>query len=484
MHKNKILITAAILLTLSLNVFAENVTSFQNTVSTNTQYQLAHNKFALANVNTAHNDFSDIIDNADSTTFPLLNQAISLAEYGFFDLTDKIFSKVDDFEISENYIKDIKQFYYPSKKLQQEDILQLAEAYANIMYNNYAQETILDLVNSSTLMQHDYTYYILALAFYETKDFEQALNYISMATSQNNNINYKILKTKILLEVNQKKLAIKQLEDIKKNKIQIPTLTKKIEALEQYVLYKISKNENSKDLHLGYYYYLEEKNNFAQNILLDGISNNPKINGEIYSLLAIINQENGSSKTEDYAKKAIRTGFERYQAPFILALIKLDENNTKSAHKLLTKASNLEKGTYFSKLKQAELLKNNKKNKQASKILLNIVKKQPNNYLAYYNLATLDEENAEKYLKKTLSYNVNYAPAYEKLCEIYTNREHFNLAKKYANNLKYIDEKDFKYYYYFSKIESAMGNTSNAEMYLEQCKIADPSYRDKIDEGL
>ena len=117
-------------------------------------------------------------------------------------------------------------------------------------------------------------------------------------------------------------------------------------------------------------------------------------------------------------------------------------------------------------------------------LLLNIIKNQPNNYQAYYNLALLNPEKAEYYLKKALSFNVNFASGYEKLCDIYIDREYFNMARNYINNLQYIDENDFKYYYYQSKIESAMGNTDKADFFLEECEKAEPNYRDKINKDL
>ena len=122
-------------------------------VGVNDSYNTAKNKFALSNVNAAHSDFQNIINNSDSKSFTLLNQALLLAEYGFFDLTDEIFSKIDDYEISQHYINDIKNFYYPAKKMPKEDLLYLAEAYSNIMYNNYAQETVLDIVNNGKLFR-------------------------------------------------------------------------------------------------------------------------------------------------------------------------------------------------------------------------------------------------------------------------------------------------------------------------------------------
>ena len=444
----------------------------------------AKNKFALSNTKAAHNDFLNLIDDADDKDFLLLNHAIILAEYGFFDLTDKIFSKIEDYEISQNYINNIKNFYYPAKRMGQEDLLYLAEAYSNIKYNNYAQETVLDIINNGSLFktQNDYTYYILSLGFFETKDYNQALNYITLATSQNgNNINYKILKIKILLELNQIKKAAKILEEIKKQEIVVPVLKNEILALEQYFLYKTVKNEKQKDYHLGYYYFLEDKISFSQKVLLNGLSTNKKINGEIYGLLSETYLKTDLKQAEEFARKSLKCGVFNASAYYTLGQIKQRENSFKQSSKLFNKASVLNKETPRAKIELAKNLKSRGKYKQAKKMWQEISKKYPNSAIAYYNLSKFTPENKEELLKKALSYNVEFISAYFDLAEIYINRDNYKLAEQYLRNAKNIDENDFRYYYYFSRLELQRGNNAKAQELLEICKSLEPNYQNLID---
>jgi len=452
-------------------------------IGINDSYNTAKNKFALSNVNAAHSDFQNIINSADNKTFTLLNHALLLAEYGFFDLTDEIFSKIDDYEISQNYIADIKNFYYPAKKMTQEELLYLAEAYSNIMYNNYAQETVLDIVNNGKLFRtpNDYIYYILALGYFETKDLLQALNYITLATSQNgNNLNYKILKTKILLELGQTKKAVKLLDEIKRQKFSIEDLRNKINALEQFVLYKTAKNEKLKDYHLGYYYYLEDKVSFAQKVLLNAISNNKKINGEIYALLAETYLSTDLKQAEEYALKSLRCGIYTEFAYYTLGLAKMSNKQFKAAAKNFNRAAILDKNSPRSKIKIAEINMQKNKEKQTKKQWQNLAKKHPTNSLVYTHLSKYFADNKELLLKKSLSYDVNNISAYYKLAEIYINRDNYNLAKQYLRNANNIDETDFRYYYYLSRIESLQGNFVQAEELLEHCKKLEPDYEERL----
>ena len=478
----KFCLSFAILL-ISCTVYADDVL-FGNAIDSGRieSYNVAQNKFTLTNVKPAHDDFKSIIEASTSEDFVLLDYAILLAEFGLFDLSDSIFSKISDYDVSKHYIKDIKRFYYPVKRLDESVIISLAEAYAGIKYNNYAQEAILEIVNNSDLMNRnlDYAYYVLALGYYETKDFVQALNYITLATTQNDaNINYKVLQIKILLEVNQKKKALALLKKLKEENFSIDFFNKKIMALEQYVLYKSSKSENQKDYHLGFYYLLENKANFAQKVLLDGISNNKKLNGGIYSLLAGISLPNDKLHSTLYANKALKTGHATFEAPYVLGVIEYD-NNRRQAMRFLNKAASMEKQSSFSDVQIATNLYNMGKLKQARKRLVKVTKKTPSCAMSYYQLSFLLPEEREHYLKKSLSYDVKLLSAYYELCKLYIERENYELAEDILNNVLYIDEKDFKYYYYLSQIEFSKGNSEMAHLLLEKCSVLEPNYRDII----
>lgn len=483
MLANKFFITILTLLIFNLPGLTTNtIEGYGIQYNGNEAFIKAENKFSLSNISAAHSDFRQLINSANNTDFFLLSRAITLAEYGFFDLTDSIFSKIDDYEISKNYVSEIKQFYYPAKRLNEEQIILLAEAYSNIVYNNYAQEAVLEIVNHNLLqINNDYTAYILALAYYETKDFIQAKNYISLAITQNpTNINYKILKTKILLDLNESKEALKLLEELKKEPLHIEELKTKILALEQFVAYKAQKNPKFKNLHLAHYYLLQGKIPAAQRVLLSNLSNNKKINGDIYALLANTYLKTDMQKAVENARKSLKYKCEKSSNYYILGLEKLNDNATKSALRLLNKIKSPVQEARRAKCLIAQVYSNANKAKQAEKLWENIAKKYPESYEAYYYIAKYDSENAEQYLKKSLSYNINFKPSYYALCQVYLERENFNLAKEFLNNVKDIDENDFRYYYYLSQVEFASGNDALAKDYENKCSTLEPNFRDII----
>lgn len=449
-------------------------------------FSTAQNKFALANTGAAHDDFKHIIETSSNRDFYLLDRAITLAEYGFFDLTDAIFSKIDDYDIAQNYIKDIKNFYYPAQRLEESELIHLAEAYSNIKYNNYAQETVLDIVNNNKLIQNasDYTYYILALGYFETKDYNQALNYITLATSRNpNNINYKIAKFNIFLELKEYKKAEKLLKELLKLELTCKELKNKIAALEQFYLYKTEKNEEQKNYHLGFYYLLEDKHNTAQRVLTSSISNNKKTNGQIYNLLARSYMHEDIAKANEYATKAIKSFCGTSISYYIQGVTKWKNNHPKQALKSLNKGKKLDKSTIIENT-IAEIYHKSGKIKQGHKMFARLCKKSPTNKKALYYLALYTNNNAEQLLKQALSYDIKFVDAYFQLALIYANRENFALAKEYLNNVKYICGVDYKYYYYLSCIEALQGNNELASEYEAKSKELEPNYRDIIDREL
>ena len=119
------------------------------------KYASAENRFLQGNVKAAHDDYVDLILRATHDDYVFLVYAMKMAEYGFFDLANELFLKLDDNLYTQNYVKDIKKFYYPSAMVNVKDTLYLADAYASIVYNNLAIETTSELQNSVQAEESD-----------------------------------------------------------------------------------------------------------------------------------------------------------------------------------------------------------------------------------------------------------------------------------------------------------------------------------------
>ena len=57
------------------------------------------------------------------------------------------------------------------------------------------------------------------------------------------------------------------------------------------------------------------------------------------------------------------------------------------------------------------------------------------------------------------------------------------MAETYLNNSYYIDENNFKYYYYLSLVLRAKGDIEKAKQSLIKCSILNADYQSKINLG-
>ena len=126
------------------------------------KFASAENRFLQGNVKAAHDDFADLISKAAHDDYVFLAYAIKMAEYGFFDLTEELIAKLDNNLYTKNYVKDIRNYYYPSGMVSVKDTLYLADAYAGIVYNNLSIETTSELLNSVQAEESDYKNYLIA----------------------------------------------------------------------------------------------------------------------------------------------------------------------------------------------------------------------------------------------------------------------------------------------------------------------------------
>ena len=181
------------------------------------KYASAENRFAQTNVKASYDDFNDLIQRASHDDYVFLVYAMKMAEFGFFDLSDALIKKLDSNNFTASYVSDIKKYYYHSAMVNPKDIIYLADAYSNIMYNNMAIETTSELLSGTQAAESDYKNYLIALGFYKSNNLRQALKYINNAITENDmNVNYLALKAKILADSNKSKQALKVLNKIQK----------------------------------------------------------------------------------------------------------------------------------------------------------------------------------------------------------------------------------------------------------------------------
>lgn len=448
------------------------------------KFASAENRFAQSNVKASYDDFNDLIQKASHDDYVFLVYGMKMAEYGFFDLSDALIAKLDDNGFTSSYVNDIKKYYYPSAMVNPRDVVYLADAYSNIMYNNMAIETTSELLNSNQASESDYKNYLIALGYYKSNNLPLALKYINNALVENDvNINYLSLKAKILADSGKSSQALKVLSKINKTDFKTVDFQRKVKAVEEYVLYRTAKAETLKDYHLAYYYHLQDKSLLATKVLQSAILHAKQYSPLVYSLLGRIYYENEEPlKAQEFASRAYREDKNNYLAVLTLADVSYDNRKYEDSLKFYKHAKKLTKNIDPS-VGIAKTYMAMDKDKKSKKIYEKLLKKNQYDEELLVNSLQVFPQKSDYYMPRVASIDISNNDIWLGLANLAIRDKNFNMATTYLNNSYYIDANNFKYYYYLSLVLRAKGDNELAQQSLIRCSRLNSDYAADINPG-
>lgn len=448
------------------------------------KFASAENRFAQSNVKASYDDFNDLIQRASHDDYVFLVYGMKMAEYGFFDLSDALIAKLDDNGFTSSYVNDIKKYYYPSAMVNPKDVVYLADAYSNIMYNNMAIETTSELLNSNQASESDYKNYLIALGYYKSNNLPLALKYINNALVENDvNINYLALKAKILADSNKSAQALKVLAKIKKADFKTVDFQRKVKAIEEYVLYRTAKAEALKDYHLAYYYHLQEKSLLATKVLQSTVLHAKQYSPLVFSLLGRIYYENEEPlKAQEFASRAFREDKNNYLASLTLADVSYDNRKYEDSLKYYKHAKKLTKDIEPS-VGMAKTYLAMEKDKKSKKIYEKLLKKNQYDEDLLVNSLQVFPQKSDYFMPRVASIDISNNDIWLGLANMAIRDKNFNMAATYLNNSYYIDANNFKYYYYLSLVLRAKGDNELAQQSLIRCSRLNSDYAADINPG-
>lgn len=448
------------------------------------KFASAENRFAQSNVKASYDDFNDLIQRASHDDYVFLVYGMKMAEYGFFDLSDALIAKLDDNGFTSSYVSDIKKYYYPSAMVNPKDVVYLADAYSNIMYNNMAIETTSELLNSNQASESDYKNYLIALGYYKSNNLPLALKYINNALVENDvNINYLALKAKILADSNKSAQALKVLAKIKKADFKTVDFQRKVKAIEEYVLYRTAKAEALKDYHLAYYYHLQEKSLLATKVLQSTVLHAKQYSPLVFSLLGRIYYENEEPlKAQEFASRAFREDKNNYLASLTLADVSYDSRKYEDSLKYYKHAKKLTKDIEPS-VGMAKTYLAMEKDKKSKKIYEKLLKKNQFDEDLLVNSLQVFPQKSDYFMPRVASIDISNNDIWLGLANMAIRDKNFNMAATYLNNSYYIDANNFRYYYYLSLVLRAKGDNELAQQSLIRCSRLNSDYAADINPG-
>ena len=455
------------------------LTNIMNAFSTSenpVSVEMATDKFKQANIASSYEVFSQILNNNDLSSVELLDLCEKMYQYGFFSLAD--IAKRKNIEPNfDFYIKTTEEFYSPQTLPTKEEELFFSQIYSNIIYNDRAVEAITELESQKDkYKKSDYVKYLLALGYFKTNNFKQSLSAIDDAIDINPKCeNYKVLKIKLLAELGRRQDALRLFNEYNNAKVLPYSYRKKCELLKQFILYKTEKNQWERNYALGRYYYTEGDYNKALKSLQNAtLTKNKKNLARVWGIMSRTYLKLGNKdKAREFANKCCKINPKNKDANVTLARLSDEKKEYKNAlehYIIASKDDRLD----TSRIRVAQIYQIFEEDNKAEKIYKTLIKKEEDVWQASYNLSKIDKENREVLLDKTIVYNPHYKEAwFEKTDDCIESQDYTN-AQKYLKNLLYIDEKDFRYYYYQGIIAREKGNNIEAVKYFQKSLTINP----------
>ena len=97
--------------------------------------------------------------------------------------------------------------------------------------------------------------------------------------------------------------------------------------------------------------------------------------------------------------------------------------------------------------------------------------------MAYYNVALKDSSRKTEYLKKAVALDISFTDGWLELAKTALDKSLFDTAKKYLAIAKYIDENNFKYYYYQGLLCKAQGLSQDAYFNFKKTLTLNPDFK-------
>lgn len=442
------------------------------------QYTIAMDKFTKSNVRSSYSDFKVLIESVTPNDYVYMHLSQDMASIGFFNLAELAITKIQDDNLSSLFEDDVRKFYFPSDKLTKQDQIYLAELYSNMRYNDQSREATAELSKQTALLaDSDYANYIAAFGSMKSGDYKQAKKYIDCATAKNpKNINYKRLKAEIIAQSENPKDAISLFNTINTDNFKTVTFDKEIDTSKQYVLYKSVKNDYLKKYHLAYYYYDNGEYNKAIGVLQTSISGKKSINKDVYALYAKVYYDMKEfEKAQNYAQKALDIDKSDPSSLLVLGDVAYRNKDFQTALKYYKKIQGKFKD-FSAELALAKTYLTMQEIQKAKEVYSKILKVSSKSFMAYYQMALLEPDREFEYLKKAISVNPNFKDGWIDLARVSLKKENIDKAISYLRVAKYIDDNDYRYYYYLGLVLKDKGMPLQAKENFEHSLKLNPNY--------
>ena len=444
----------------------------------------ATKKFNQGNVVVAYDEFENL-SNSINSDYALLVFAKSMYEIGFFSIGTKSLEKIKHKKFVQDTIDDLKRCYLPSFTLDKNEEIYLAKAYSSIHYDNSAQEISFELNKNETLTsKSDYANYILSQAMSESRQYQQALNFINKASSMNKtNLSYLNFKVKTLNALNKNKEALEIIEQVEKNNANEHIFKNSFMLQKETILANLSKDEQDRKYHQTMKTFME--GNYQKAIEdCKNILSFDKKNYKILTLLAMGQFVTGDRQS---AKKNYLASYEiNKNYPYTLSGlgdVKFLEYDLEGAVKYYKKALSQNPKDQTSALKLALIYKNDTKyEKDLKNLEKKLAKMDPAPFMSYHSIAaTIAKDNKNlrrEYIRRATAINPLYENGWVAFLNYELENKDLDGAKNFLYMVSFSNRTNYIYFYLNALYDIALNRTNSAIVNLRNCLSLKPDFED------
>lgn len=444
----------------------------------------ATKKFNQGNVVVAYDEFENL-SNSINSDYALLVFAKSMYEIGFFSIGTKSLEKIKHKKFVQDTIDDLKRCYLPSFTLDKNEEIYLAKAYSSIHYDNSAQEISFELNKNETLTgKSDYANYILSQAMSESRQYQQALNFINKASSMNKtNLSYLNFKVKTLNALNKNKEALEIIEQVEKNNANEHIFKNSFMLQKETILANLSKDEQDRKYHQTMKTFME--GNYQKAIEdCKNILSFDKKNYKILTLLAMGQFVTGDRQS---AKKNYLASYEiNKNYPYTLSGlgdVKFLEYDLEGAIKYYKKALSQNPKDQTSALKLALIYKNDTKyEKDLKNLEKKLAKMDSAPFMSYHSIAaTIAKDNKNlrrEYIRRATAINPLYENGWVAFLNYELENKDLDGAKNFLYMISFSNRTNYIYFYLNALYDIALNRTNSAIVNLRNCLSLKPDFED------
>ena len=444
----------------------------------------ATKKFNQGNVVVAYDEFENL-SNSINSDYALLVFAKSMYEIGFFSIGTKSLEKIKHKKFVQDTIDDLKRCYLPSFTLDKNEEIYLAKAYSSIHYDNSAQEISFELNKNEALTgKSDYANYILSQAMSESRQYQQALNFINKASSMNKtNLSYLNFKVKTLNALNKNKEALEIIEQVEKNNANEHIFKNSFMLQKETILANLSKDEQDRKYHQTMKTFME--GNYQKAIEdCKNILSFDKKNYKILTLLAMGQFVTGDRQN---AKKNYLASYEiNKNYPYTLSGlgdVKFLEYDLEGAIKYYKKALSHNPKDQTSALKLALIYKNDTKyEKDLKNLEKKLAKMDSAPFMSYHSIAaTIAKDNKNlrrEYIRRATAINPLYENGWVAFLNYELENKDLDGAKNFLYMISFSNRTNYIYFYLNALYDIALNRTNSAIVNLRNCLSLKPDFED------